>query len=257
LQETRLAISVNDMREIEFNKSGFCEIISGFKRKEYSFQSFDEKNIHGKSVILRHDIDFSLEWAVEQAALNKVLGVSATFFILLTTEHYNLASVVGRQAVHAIRSYDQHLGLHFDASAYGSNADMEAKIATELDILRSLFGEPITAISFHRPVKDLLQIEGRICGLPHAYQKEFFKDMDYCSDSRGNFFHGTPHQRDSFLNNKPMQLLTHPIWWMRDVALKPLEVLLAFENYRNGILRASIGQNSIPFNDYLREQKID
>ena len=43
-------------------------------------------------VILRHDIDYSLDKAVALAELERELGVSSTYFVLLTSEFYNLLS---------------------------------------------------------------------------------------------------------------------------------------------------------------------
>ena len=43
-------------------------------------------------MISRHDIDYSIEKAVELAALEAEENVKSTYFVLLSSEFYNLAA---------------------------------------------------------------------------------------------------------------------------------------------------------------------
>ena len=41
----------------------------------------------------------------------------------------------------------------------------------------------------------------------------FSSEIKYMSDSKGIWNNGNPLDSDSFKNKKPIQILTHPIWW--------------------------------------------
>jgi hypothetical protein len=179
-------------------------------------------------LILRHDVDFSLDHAAQQASVNRELGVSATFFVLLSADFYNLASAEGRAALKHLRANGQNVGLHFDASAYGSEDDLDRAVDREAAILASLLESPPAAVSFHRPAPALLGRTGDIAGLPSAYDPKYFREMEYCSDSRGAFHHGEPFDREAFQRRKPFQLLLHPIWWMRHEDTPPAAALEEF-----------------------------
>ena len=239
------------MTEHSFNEAGYRELIEQFKAAGYSFAGFGDFDPEGARLLLRHDIDFSMGLARRQAEVNAELAAPATFFFLTTSEHYNLASVDGRAALRAIAAAGQPIGLHLDIAAYGEEVDLDAAARRECEVLSDLAGVEVAAISFHRPIPRLLNQPGNLAGLPHAYAPKFFSEIDYCSDSQGGFHHGSPLDREAFHRRRPMQLLLHPIWWMRAAAVTPVEALLEVEAERRAGLRRSLGANSKPFAAYL------
>ncbi|MES2441445.1 MAG: hypothetical protein V4574_01330 [Pseudomonadota bacterium] len=237
-----------------FNIAGYSAIIEAFLERGYTPIGYRDA-IAGKALLLRHDIDISLDHAVRQAEINAGLGVFATFFFLISAEQYNLVSAPGRDALAAVRANGQRIGLHFDAALYPDDADLQARAAEECDILATLAGTALEAVSFHRPVKALQGLEGSFAGYPHAYEPRFFSGMEYCSDSRGRFHHGGPFERAAFQNGAPFHLLTHPIWWMREPELSPIDALLDFVAAREPHLRRNLADNCSPFADYLAEAR--
>jgi len=241
------------VREHSFNEAGYRDLIGRFKDAGYAFSGFQGFEPEGAKLILRHDIDFSMRLARRQAEVNAELGASATFFFLLTSEHYNLASAEGKSALKAIVACGQAIGVHLDIAAYPEDVDLEAAASKECDLLADLAETKMEAVSFHRPVQRLLGGESDLAGLPHAYGLKFFTQIDYCSDSRGRFHHGSPFDRAAFHDRAPMQLLLHPIWWMREAEVEPIAALLEVEAERCAALRASLAANSTPFASYLAE----
>jgi hypothetical protein len=210
------------------------------------------------ALLLRHDIDICLDFAVQQAEVNHSLGVTATFFMLVSCDQYNLASKAGRRALASIRNAGQWIGLHFDAAMFEDSLDpLETHIAEEADILAKLSSGRVEALSFHRPVSALQGLAGKLAGLPHAYEPRFFTDIEYCSDSKGQFQFGLPRERDAFKARAPFQLLTHPIWWMRDNPVPPIEALTAFRAQQAHALGTLLADNSAPFRAHWESEQLD
>ena len=233
---------------ITYNEDGYRSLICGFLEVGFQFVSYGNVSPQQPQVVLRHDIDLSLKHAVRQAQVNQELGVCATFFMLLSADFYNLASAEGRNSLRAIVEHDQTLGLHFDASFHGQDADqLEFAAKREKEGLEKLSNCTIDTISFHRPVKKMQGLPGRFAGMDSAYEPRFFSDLDYCSDSRGRFYHGSPFARDAFANRKAFQLLTHPIWWMREQELAPSAVLLELDRDLQAKTRGNLAANSEPY----------
>lgn len=239
------------MTEHSFSEGGYRTLIRRFQDAGYAFSRFAGFEPEGARVLLRHDIDFSMELARRQAEVNADLGVFATFFFLLTSEHYNLASADGKAALKAIVACGQPIGIHFDIAAYPEAVNLEEAALKECELLADLAEAELDAISFHRPVERLLAGDDELAGLPQAYGRTFFSQIDYCSDSQGQFRYGSPFDREAFHERRPMQLLLHPIWWMRDAEIEPVDALLEVEAERRAALRASLGANSKPFAAYL------
>ena len=47
----------------------------------------------------------------------------------------------------------------------------------------------------------------------NTYESKFFKEIGYCSDSRGGWHHGSPLDHAALGEGRALQLLTHAIWW--------------------------------------------
>lgn len=71
---------------------------------EYRIQNYHDPENMGKYVILRHDIDYSLDSALALARVEQKLGVSSTYFVLLTSDFYNPASKGSLEKLRAIQS---------------------------------------------------------------------------------------------------------------------------------------------------------
>lgn len=181
----------------------------------YRVCGYDDARPDRRDLILRHDIDMSIDCAVALAEAERAMGVAATYFTLLRTDMYNPWSAAGREGIRSLVALGHDVGLHFDASLYPDDlALLDAACADECDALEQVSGAPVRMVSFHRPAKPLQGLARTIGGRRHAYEPAFFAQMGYSSDSNGAWAHGHPLDHDALKEGRALQLLTHPIWWI-------------------------------------------
>ena len=80
--------------------------------------------------------------------------------------------------------------------------------------LENNFDIKINAVSFHQPSQKIIDNEIKIKQI-NTYDKEFFKDIKYLSDSNMIFKEVLIDIIKSQEFSK-IQLLVHPIWWVAD-----------------------------------------
>jgi hypothetical protein len=167
-------------------------------------------------VILRHDIDYSIEKAMRLAEIDQKVGARATVFVLMTCEYYNLLMPENIEAVRRIASMGHEIGLHYDTGAITA-ATPDARIAEVIRLARFLeehVGVPVTSVAQHNP--SLTPVRVGIPGYRDAYDPRFFRDIAYLSDSRRLF--GAPDVYAFFRDHPRSQFLAHPLWYHdRDV----------------------------------------
>lgn len=202
---------------MQFTIDAYKNLIHLLQLKNYEFCFYGESEVVARSVILRHDIDLSLDKAVEMAKVENELGVKATYFILTSTNFYNVFSKESYEKLQQIKELGHVIGLHFDEKRYEieSVEEMEKYILYELRMLNELLNENIKVISMHRPSKLILENEIVIPGIINSYSRKFFKDMKYVSDSR-------MHWRENILEIihsnefEKLHILTHPFWYSEE-----------------------------------------
>lgn len=201
----------------DFTTAAYAALVRAFLDRGYAVRGFADADPHARHLILRHDIDMSLEAAVPIAEAEAALGVTSIYFVLVRSELYNPFAPNSAAALSRIGSLGHEIGLHFDAAPY-TEATLEDAAARECAMLEAFMERPVHTISFHRPHAALLGREGLLAGRRHAYEPRFFRDMGYCSDSRGAWRHGHPLAHEAVSAGRALQLLTHPIWWQDPLA---------------------------------------
>ena len=73
------------------------------------------------SIILRHDVDLSIESALALAIIEKKHDIYSTFFILTSGITYNPLYSKNQDMLRQICEMGFEIGLHFDPSVYESN----------------------------------------------------------------------------------------------------------------------------------------
>lgn len=165
---------------------------------------------------IRHDIDVSLDRALELAQREAAWGVGATYHVMIDSPFYDVRSKSSTAAVQGIAKLGHEVGLHYDTVARGTHASHPAK--RELDIadacgeLEEVLERQVCSLSFHRPTADVIRGPLNIAGRISAYASELCRW--YLSDSRGRWREGNPIEG---LGKPPsadtLQILIHPIWW--------------------------------------------
>jgi hypothetical protein len=228
----------------DFTAAGYAALLAAFQARGYETRGYDNAEPARRHLVLRHDLDMSLEAALPIAAIEAEAGVRATYFVLLRTEMYNIQSPASARALAAIAGQRHEIGLHFDAALYADDdRALEAAAEAECAVLEQILGRPVAAISFHRPAPRLRGRAGRLAGRRHAYEPRFFSEMGYCSDSRGAWHHGGPLDHPAVAAGRALQLLIHPIWWRDGAGATVQERLDRFAHGRYQLLRAELGRH--------------
>lgn len=156
-------------------------------------------------LLLRHDIDLDLDAAVTMATIEHGHSIHATYFVLLTSPFYNPRAADRGAQIREIARLGHWIGLHHDASDahFGRRGP---RLAAEL---AEIAEAPVRTISYHRPSPDLIGAPRAWWPLRNTYQAEFVREIEYCSDSRGEWAYGPPDDRPL----GALHLLTHPEWW--------------------------------------------
>ena len=201
---------------MNFTYTDYAALIDLLRENGYAFSSYVNYPGRGKCVILRHDIDYSLEQAVKLARIEKDLGVRSTYFVLLSSDFYNPASSSSYRYLHEILDLGHDIGLHFDETAYSyERFGMEYFIRKEARILSDLIDVNINSFSLHRPNHFSLETEIRIPGLINSYGEEFFHGFKYLSDSRRRWREPVEEiiEKGKF---EKLHILTHAFWYHED-----------------------------------------
>lgn len=237
---------------MKFFLEDYVQLINSFKNSGYKFIFFGEENLdNSKEVILRHDVDFSLLKALKMAKIENDLGVKSTYFILIGTEFYNPFLYENRKIIKEILQLGHSIGVHFDVANYENNAneDLLNSINDEINILSNIISKPINCISFHRPIKELLnkKISNDFIS---AYEERYFKEFSYISDSRFNW-KNNPYELISNHATK-IQCLVHPIWYSTNIKTSK-QIVCELLDEKNKCINNALYKNITNYDDFIGE----
>ena len=192
-----------------FGKKRYEELMKLIGSYGFTFSKDWHASPSNKNVLLRHDIDFSIEDALTIAKLENTLEVQSTFFFMLTSNMYNIFSTFSQNLINQIINLNHKVSIHFDPTVYSTlDSFLEEKYFFE-----KTFDVDIDIVSIHRPGKFLNNNNQSLFEVAHTYQDKFFTKMEYISDSGGV---DVKSKLDKYLSNpseQGLQLLLHPIWW--------------------------------------------
>lgn len=197
---------------MNFTYQSYITLLQKLKDNKYLFTNYHEFCSHQKCVILRHDVDMSLESAVKFAEIEHDMGVTSTYFVLLRTDLYNVASKRSREWISQIQMLGHEIGLHFDEAALGENDEVVTSVISEAKTLSDILDRNISTVSMHRPSKHTLEANYEIPGIINSYSKVFFNDFKYLSDSRKMWREPILDIVDS-QEYKRLHILTHAFWY--------------------------------------------
>ena len=191
-----------------FDLEHYRELLEAAKGGGYRFAFFDREPEPG-DLLLRHDVDLSLEAALATAELEAEAGAAATYFLMTRSVFYNLDSPAGERAIDRLRARGHRIGLH----AVYPDAERDERF------------DPVLA--WHNP--DPEYMTAPVGGIVNVMQADFFDPEHYRSDSNQRWRHGCPHEQLARGEFEWLQLLTHPEIWaypgrtMRETMLAMLD----------------------------------
>ena len=174
-----------------FDLEHHAEILEAAQAGGYRFVFFDQEPEPG-TILLRHDIDLSLDAALRLAELEAAADVAATYFLMTRSEFYNLDAPSGQAAIARLRELGHRVGMHPD----WPNVDLDDRF------------DPV--ISWHNP--DPAYMREPVDGFVNVMQAPWAEI--YRSDSNQRWREGCPHEKLRTGSFERLQLLTHPAIWV-------------------------------------------
>ncbi len=177
--------------------------------------TYDNLRGHHEPVfVLRHDIDYGLEFLGDIPAIEYELGVRATYFLQVASDFYNIFSPAQYAVMENLKSLGHCFGLHSDSPVRVSAEEIQNFIDWEKSVL-SLAKVRIDAISFHQPSDAVLNNSVKIHEI-NTYDRQDMSGYSYLADSRGRWPKGDPMEYLAHHPGASLQILVHPILWGRE-----------------------------------------
>lgn len=207
-----------------FSLEHYRELLRASRDGGYRCAGFDRAP-DGGDLLLRHDVDLSLDAALAVAETEAEEGAWATYFLMTRSVFYNLDSSEGERAVARLRELGHRVAHH----AVWPHVDLDARF------------DPVVA--WHNPDPEFMQSE--IDGAVNVMRPPFFDPDHYRSDSNQRWRHGCPYEALACGGFEWLQLLTHPEIW----AFEGATMRESMESFLDADRAARLG--------HLRRDRID
>ena len=150
---------------------------------------YEEALTADKFVIMRHDVEYSVDRAYALAKVESSMDFTSTFFFQWTNNSYNILSRRNQDLIKDMHERGHVIGLHYALNGLTDMQEVRHQIKKEMDILSEMFGFPITQFSVPLKVK-------------------------YMSDANHIWRYGYPDEANITGYDK-VQILTHPFAWSK------------------------------------------
>ena len=191
-----------------FDLAHYGELLDAAAAGGYRYATFTAEPAAG-DLLLRHDVDLSLEAALQLARLEHERGARATYFLMTESVFYNLDSEQGRETLGELRSLGHAVGLHAVYPRASRDERFDAVVA------------------WHNP--DPEYVHEPVSAFVNVMQPPWFTKGKYRSDSNQHWREGCPHDELRAGAFEWLQLLVHPEIWVYDGATmrETMEAMLA------------------------------
>jgi len=173
-----------------------------------------------KHILIRHDVDFSLQNTINFSSIEDDLGVKSTYFIRLNSKNYNPFSIDNSKIIINLIENGHEIGLHIEPDYYKfMNLDYIKYINTLIELFEATFKIKVSGISTHEPSRCGYIIDNENIKLINVdYEAYLLNDFKYISDSGARWREGDLNE---WVNKSDKIIMnTHPIWWYK---ITPLE----------------------------------
>lgn len=187
--------------------------------------SYKEALTRDRFIIMRHDVEYSVERAYNLSKVEESMDFTSTYFFQWTNNSYNILSRKNRDMVKDMHERGHQIGLHFALNGMTDMEQVKKQIEKEVQMLSEMFGFTVDTFSIHRPSKDVLHENIKLPGIINAYQDNFFTFVEnvteetpvtvkYMSDANHIWRYGYPDEKN-ILSHDKVQILTHPFAWTK------------------------------------------
>jgi biotin carboxylase len=179
----------------DFSLGHYRTLLEAAQAGGYRFAGFDRPPEPGV-LILRHDVDLSLEAAVALAEVEAATGAWSTWFLMTRSVFYNLDSPEGEHAIARLRELGGRVAHH----AVWPHLDLDDRF------------DPVVA--WHDAETEYVSTP--VPGAANAMSAPWFEVDHYRSDSNRRWRLGCPHEPLARGQFDWLQLLIHPELWAYD-----------------------------------------
>ena len=176
-----------------FDLGHYRELLDAAAAGRYRFAGF-ERDPEPGDLLVRHDVDLSLDAALAMGELEAAAGARATYLLMTRSVFYNLASEEGERAIARLRELGHAVGLH----AVFPHVDLDERF------------DPVVA--WHNPEPPFMHEP--IAGAANPMASPWFSPDHYRSDSNQHWRSGCPHEALGRAELEWLQLLIHPEIWV-------------------------------------------
>jgi len=205
--------------EPQFSLKNYRRILSRSLEMEFVFQTFSGylEDPRQKVILLRHDVDVSLEYALQLAEIEHELGINSTFFVRLHAYFYNLLEEANIRRLRKLAKMGFEVGLHQELYKFTDNRQAAIKLLTREKILvETLLGKSLWGVASHFPRQNTISLTPELMaetGFKYRAGGEIFnKDAIFISDSNKRWktfsLEEAMERSDKILAN------IHPVWWV-------------------------------------------
>jgi len=176
----------------DFSLRHYRDLLEAAKAGGYGWAGFDRAPEDG-DLILRHDVDLSLDAAIAMAEVETAAGAWSTWFLMTRSVFYNLGSAEGERAISRLRELGHRVAHH----AVWPDVDLDARFDK--------------VVAWHNPDPEYMRAP--VDGATNVMEAPFFDPEHYRSDSNQHWRNGCPHEQLERRDFAWLQLLTHPEIW--------------------------------------------
>lgn len=205
--------------------------------KNFCFSFYSEnKSYNDKTIILRHDVEFSVPIALEMAKIENELGIQSTYFIQLHGDFYNALESNTFNQLKEIQSLGHEIGLHFDAHFWQitKEEELERFLLVDKDTFAKYFQVEPKAFSFHNNNALTLSCsKDTYAGMINVYADKYKKEIGYCADSTGYWRYEILEDRLKEAKDSILQLLVHDGMWQNEVLPPRRRIFKVIDDHAN------------------------
>lgn len=169
----------------DFSKDQYRLVLDALLEAGYVSQPLHRMGdpVGGRTLYLRHDVDFHLYRQDEIARIDAEAGITSTFLVQVAG-YYNPALPENRAVLHAIARLGHEIGLHYDLRAYPEDpTEARAQLDFEADYLSRVVGAPVRTVGLHEPSAQDVDYFRSVDGYVHPHDPRWGEDLEYISDS--------------------------------------------------------------------------
>ena len=226
----------------QFTYDAYVTLLN-YLSEHYNIISFNQVHEAKKPYLLiRHDVDASIDHALKMAKIEEELGISSTYFLLFSNRFYNLLEKNTYQKLLNLVEFGREIGLHYDLEVYDNynllNVDY---LENEIKLLSLLTKKDINLISVHNPsINNKEDPYAKSSKYINTYNKDMY-DL-YVTDSCRSWYMDDLEKLINFESDR-VQLVIHPLLWNQN-KINSDELIDAFLADQN--------QSNITYGDYWK-----